>query len=144
MNERQMIYDELCRVLTDYEGNGSEDGASADDLYSMLVKIQNRWEDTITVCDCHAKEPVDNTEEDEKRVVAKNCAVCGGKMVWENPLIPGHFQESSCELENWPICHDCMIEHCCSEECRGCKFGDATDPTACEFYEMKRHYMSQD
>jgi hypothetical protein len=40
---RMAIYDELCRVLTDYEGNGSEDGASADDLYAMLVKIQNGW-----------------------------------------------------------------------------------------------------
>jgi hypothetical protein len=51
MNERQQIYDELCRVLTDYEGNGSEDMASADDLYDMLVKIQNNWESVITACD---------------------------------------------------------------------------------------------
>lgn len=50
MNERQQIYDELCRVLTDYEGNGTPEGAVAD-LYDMLVKIQNRWEDTITVQD---------------------------------------------------------------------------------------------
>ena len=48
MNERQMLYDELCRVLTDYEGNGSEKGAAADDLYRMLVKIQINWEGVIT------------------------------------------------------------------------------------------------
>ena len=48
MNERQMIYDELCRVLTDYEGNGSEEGAAPADLYDMLVKIQNQWESVIT------------------------------------------------------------------------------------------------
>ena len=40
MNERQSIYDELCGVLTDYEGKGSEEGASAEDLYEMLIKIQ--------------------------------------------------------------------------------------------------------
>jgi hypothetical protein len=45
MNEtKSMIYDELCRVLTDYENR--ED--NTDGLYEMLVKIQNRWEDVIT------------------------------------------------------------------------------------------------
>lgn len=48
MNEKQAIYDELCRVLTDYEGNGSHQKATADDLYAMLVKIQNNWESVIT------------------------------------------------------------------------------------------------
>jgi hypothetical protein len=49
-NDRSAIYDEICRVLTDYEGNGSEEGASAKDLYHMLVEVANRWEDTITSC----------------------------------------------------------------------------------------------
>lgn len=44
MNEKQSIYDELSRVLTDYE-NGE---ANCIDLYDMLCTIQNRWEDTIT------------------------------------------------------------------------------------------------
>jgi len=48
MNQKQAIYDELCRVLTDYEGNGSQKNATADDLYAMLVKIQNNWEGVIT------------------------------------------------------------------------------------------------
>jgi len=43
MNPDRMLYDEMCRVLTDYEGNGSEDGADAEDLYNVLVKIQNQW-----------------------------------------------------------------------------------------------------
>ena len=47
MDDRKAIYDELCRVLTDYE----EGEASAADLYHMLVKIQNRWEDVITAQD---------------------------------------------------------------------------------------------
>ena len=47
---KQFLYDELCRVLTDYEGNGedNEDKGNPEPLYKMLVKIQNRWEDIIT------------------------------------------------------------------------------------------------
>lgn len=45
--DRKALYDELSHVLTDYE----EDRADASDLYDMLVKIQNRWEDTITAND---------------------------------------------------------------------------------------------
>ena len=48
MNENRLLYDEMCRVLTDYEGNGSDEGATTADLYDMLVKIQNRWEYLIT------------------------------------------------------------------------------------------------
>lgn len=46
------IYDELTRLLTEYEWpDDSEDYIERDweaELYEMLVKIQNRWEDTIT------------------------------------------------------------------------------------------------
>lgn len=41
---KNTIYDELSRVLTDYE----EMSATEDDLYDMLCKIQNNWEDVIT------------------------------------------------------------------------------------------------
>lgn len=44
MNERQEIYDRLCGVLTLYEHGESD----PEDLYEMLVEIQNRWEDVIT------------------------------------------------------------------------------------------------
>ena len=37
------LYDELSRVLTDYE----EDNCDTEDLYDMLVKMQNAWEGTI-------------------------------------------------------------------------------------------------
>lgn len=47
MNMKQRIYDELSRVLTDYE-NGE---ANEFDLYRMLTIIQIRWEDTITAED---------------------------------------------------------------------------------------------
>lgn len=42
--DRNNLYDELSRVLTDYE----EDNCDTEDLYDMLVKIQNAWEGTIT------------------------------------------------------------------------------------------------
>jgi hypothetical protein len=78
-----------------------------------------------------------------KRVydLAKNCELCGVKMVWENPYLPGHWQESSCEIEDWPICHDCMVEHCCRTNCLGCEYGKYPD---CRFFDLKRHYMSDD
>ena len=47
MNEKNEIYDMICRVLTDYE----EGNANAEDLYNVLVKVQNRWEDVITAQD---------------------------------------------------------------------------------------------
>lgn len=47
---KQQIYDELSRVLTDYEGNGEDnkDKGNPEPLYKMLVDIQNSW-DNITV-----------------------------------------------------------------------------------------------
>jgi len=38
------LYDELSRLLTDYEGNGSDTIPTTADFYAMLVKIQNSWE----------------------------------------------------------------------------------------------------
>ena len=46
--EREAIYDEISRTLTSYELSEKDDRPAADDLYLLLVKIQNRWEDTIT------------------------------------------------------------------------------------------------
>ena len=45
---RRGIYDKMCALLTDYEHRDSENIVTADDLYSMLVDIQNAWEATIT------------------------------------------------------------------------------------------------
>lgn len=47
VKQREKIYDEMCRLLTDYE-NGS-DMVTENELYAMLVKIQNNWEAVITV-----------------------------------------------------------------------------------------------
>ena len=44
LSEKINIYDELSKVLTDYE----ERKATEEELYNMLVKIQNNWEVIIT------------------------------------------------------------------------------------------------
>ena len=49
METKQTIYDELCEILTEYENQmHSNDVICEDDLYRMLVKIQNNWETVIT------------------------------------------------------------------------------------------------
>ena len=53
MNEKQKIYDEMCKLLTDYEHLDAvkdyDDQEWETKLYEMLVKIQNNWETVITV-----------------------------------------------------------------------------------------------
>lgn len=44
LSEKINIYDELSKVLTDYE----ERKATEKELYNMLVEIQNNWEVIIT------------------------------------------------------------------------------------------------
>lgn len=49
--KREEIYDEMCRLLTDYEHPedvGYDDVEREAELYEMLVKIQNNWESVIT------------------------------------------------------------------------------------------------
>lgn len=41
---KTQIYDALCETLTNYE-SGTYD---ANDLYELLVEIQNNWESVIT------------------------------------------------------------------------------------------------
>ena len=43
--ERKELYDEVSEVLTNWEMQKMVD----DDLYNMLVKIQNKWEEVIAV-----------------------------------------------------------------------------------------------
>ena len=47
---KQSIYDEMCRLLTEYENRKIEivDVDWESELYEMLVKIQNNWEAVIT------------------------------------------------------------------------------------------------
>ena len=41
--DKNGIYDEMCHLLTDYETG--ENAVGPEDLYIMLVKIQNYWEE---------------------------------------------------------------------------------------------------
>ena len=45
---KESIYDEMCRVLTNYENSEDGDKFTEYELYEMLVKIQNNWETVIT------------------------------------------------------------------------------------------------
>lgn len=48
---RHNLYDELCEILTEYEHPEEYNHRTgADDLYNMLVKIQDNW-DSITAGD---------------------------------------------------------------------------------------------
>lgn len=44
---RESIYDEISKVLTDYE----EGQATEKDLYNTLVRVQGEWENIITARD---------------------------------------------------------------------------------------------
>ena len=48
---KRSIYDEMCRLLTEYENRKIEiaDVDWETEFYEMLVKIQNNWESVITV-----------------------------------------------------------------------------------------------
>lgn len=47
--EREDIYNEIVKTLTNYEIPEDEEyRTTEEDLYLLLVKIQNRWEDVIT------------------------------------------------------------------------------------------------
>jgi len=73
-------------------------------------------------------------------VTVKSCKVCGCKMVWENPLLRGHFHASSCNLEDWDICHDCMVDHCTDTDCLDCEVGKYPE---CRFLGLKKHYTEE-
>ena len=48
MSEKEKIYDEICRLLTDYEQANSKNKVLRADFYNLLVKIQNNWESVLT------------------------------------------------------------------------------------------------
>ena len=47
---KQTIYDEMCHIIADYENPAFKD-TTAENLYRMLVKIQNHWETITTEID---------------------------------------------------------------------------------------------
>ena len=50
MLTKQEIYDTICRTLTNYEDDKyPNDMFALDDMYNLLVVIQNNWEEVITI-----------------------------------------------------------------------------------------------
>ena len=86
MTENVILYDELCRVLTDYEGNGSEDSAEHSNLYNMLVKLQHQWKECLS-------ENVEITA-DTETVTSENS--CGALMGWPSGTEPFECQANGC------------------------------------------------
>jgi len=50
------------------------------------------------------------------------CPLCGHKIVWEHPNIPGLYLSSS-DYIGGSICRSCMEEHCAQTNCLGCEVG---------------------
>ena len=71
----------------------------------------------------------------------KHCKECGAELLWGYPNLPGTMMESSSNLEDWPICKDCMIEHCVNTSCLACDYGKYPD---CRFLDMDWYYQYDD
>ena len=61
------------------------------------------------------RDPADHSQE----VI---CEVCGQKIVWEHPDIPGLYLSSS-DYINCNICRSCLTEHCNQTNCLTCRLG---------------------
>lgn len=47
-HSKRDLYDELSRVITNYEvPESEEERTTTEEMYAMLVKIQSRWDDII-------------------------------------------------------------------------------------------------
>lgn len=70
------------------------------------------------------------------------CKMCGRKlgqfvgMMGGEPLIIC----SSSYIEGWDYCEECMIDHCCTTNCFGCKFNPGSYKD-CMFLDMKKNYL---
>lgn len=63
-------------------------------------------------CVQHKKEPAQEIE----------CKMCGEKMVWEHPDVPGLFMQSSI-YTGGDYCFECMADHCAQTNCLACEIG---------------------
>lgn len=90
---------------------------------------------------CNVSYWMDDSPSYESESVEKNCVSCKRKMVWENPRLSGHFHTSSCDIEDWNICYDCMINHCTSIHCCNCDLVD--DNENCRFEFIRSIYGGQ-
>ncbi len=54
------------------------------------------------------------------------CKMCGVKMVWEHPDVPGLFMQSS-TYTGGEYCFDCLMNHCSETNCLSCEIGKYPD-----------------
>ena len=65
-----------------------------------------------------------------------SCNICGCELVQGTIDTPGNYTTSPYYLgENWPICRDCMVEHCNYTNCYGCQYGKYPE---CRFLSLKQ------
>ena len=73
------------------------------------------------------------------------CKMCGHKLGQFVGMFEGepYIICSSDYIKDWDYCESCMIEHCCTTNCFGCRFnpGNYND---CRFIDMKKNYMRRD
>jgi hypothetical protein len=65
------------------------------------------------------------------------CSCCECELAW---TIQGEEYGicSSAYVEGFSMCHECLVEHCISTNCLGCRLGVYPD---CSFSGIKEYYM---
>jgi hypothetical protein len=66
------------------------------------------------------------------------CLECGCKLLFNVPGTDGEYIASSEYIEEFPYCHTCMVEYCCSQDCETC---ERKDKEECSFKDMKEYYL---
>lgn len=67
----------------------------------------------------------------------KNCTVCHRSLTQAATHIARKFFEKDSSVDDWPICLDCMIDHCIHANCLYCNYGEYP---SCQFLKMKVHF----
>lgn len=68
----------------------------------------------------------------------KLCSICNKDMEQIRLRYPVRVLKTFSDIEDWSVCLFCMIDHCTSTTCFGCRFGKYP---GCQFLDMKKHYM---
>lgn len=67
----------------------------------------------------------------------KECTSCGHRLQWTTQ---GHTVSSSDNLDDCPICFECMADHCVATECEKCSYKTPD----CQFLDIKRYYLEHE
>ena len=111
----------------DYPGIQIYQGCDENGTLIAMVEadIQAKKIQTISYC-AEKDEPVSvdmfyeqHTQEPAQEI---ECKMCGEKMVWEHPDVPGLFMQSSI-YTGGDYCFECMADHCAQTNCLTCEIG---------------------